>query len=414
MKTVAIISEYNPFHLGHAHHLRKIRQEFGEDTAIVAIMSGNYTQRGEPAIADAFLRAEAAVHAGIQLVLKLPFPFSSAAAERFATAGVSIANRLGVIDSLSFGSECGDVALLSEIAKCMNSAIYQESLAHLQKNAKDRSVGHPKQAQQIFCELFGNRYEEILAQPNNILAIEYLCALQRLSSSITPHTIKREGSSFLETNLCDGTFPSARAIRQLWLSGNGTYEERFEKTKNFLPISSHDIYLHAITDHEMPADVNRLSNVALAFLRNILPSSNVLPADGHGGLYERVQKIAMNAKTIEEVIQHACTKKYTAARVRRLVLYALLGITSSELEAEPQYAQILAMDARGRSLVKEIKKIGHIEILTKPADYVMLSEAARRQAEIDFRADELFQLAKPVVFQGGESFRRTPYLKSTD
>lgn len=414
MKTVAIISEYNPFHLGHAHHLQKIREEIGENTAIVAIMSGNYTQRGELAIADAYLRAKTAVDAGIQLVLKLPFPFSASSAERFASAGVSMAERIGIVDFLSFGSESGDLALLSTIAERMNSAVYQKELFNLQKNAKDRSFGHPKQAALLYGELFGNDCNDVFSQPNNLLALEYLCALQRLKANIQPHTIKRSGSAFLATELKVGDLPSARAIRQHWTSKSNTYDLLFEETKAFLPQSSHSAYQHAISAHEMPTDSNRLSNVVLAFLRNILPKPNVIPADGNGGLYRRVQKAAMNAKSIEEVIQLSCTKKYTAARIRRLVLYALLGITSSEFDVEPQYAQILAMDELGQHLVKEIKKKGSIEILTKPADYMSLSPAACRQAETDFRADELFQLAKPVVMQGGESFRRTPYLKRTD
>lgn len=414
MKTVAIISEYNPFHLGHAYHIDQIRQEFGADTAIIAIMSGNYTQRGELAIADAFIRAKTAVDAGVQLVLKLPFPFSASSAERFASAGVSMANRLGVVDYLSFGSECGAITSLLDIARCMNSSLFKEALNNIQKETADPSFGHPKQAEMLFCELFGEQYKELLAQPNNILAIAYLCALENQNSKILPHTIKREGSSFLATDLQKDTFSSARAIRRQWLSEECAYEELFEKTKAFLPASSHDTYRHAIKENEVPTDFNRLSNVALAFLRNILPVTDLSPADGHGGLYNRVQKIAMNAKNIEEVIQRACTKKYTAARIRRVILYALLGITSSEFKEEPQYAQILAMDMRGQQLVKEIKKNANIEILTKPADYTSLSCAARHQAEIDFRADELFHLAKPVVFQGGESFRRTPYLKRTD
>ena len=414
MKTVAVISEYNPFHLGHAHHLSSIRRTFGEDTAIIAIMSGNYTQRGELAVADAFLRARTAVDAGVQLVLKLPFPFSSSVAERFASAGVSIANRLGVVDHLSFGSECGELSLLTEIAERMNSSAYRERLATLQKDTQNPSFGHPKQAMLLFSDMFGEKYQSILCEPNNILAIEYLRALQKHASPILPHTVKREGDSFLSSELHSDEFPSARAIRQCWLSGEKADVLLFEETKEFLPISSHETYLHAISNMEMPVDSNRLSNVALAFLRNILPNPYAVPADGHGGLYRRVQKKAMNAKSFEEVIQLSCTKKYTAARIRRMVLYALLGVTSSEFAQEPQYAQILAMDERGQRLVKEIKKKGSIELLTKPADYTSLSHEAARQAEIDFRADELFQLAKPVVFQGGTSFRCTPYLKRTE
>lgn len=411
MKTVAIISEYNPFHLGHAYHLEKIREEFGEDTAIIAIMSGNYTQRGEIAIADAYIRAEAAVEAGVQLVLKLPFPFSCSSAEYFANAGISIASSLGVVDAISFGSESGDLSLLARAAERMNTPEYQSAMKTLSQNSKNASLGHPRQALLAYESLFGNEDASLFEKPNNLLALEYLRAIKKDKSDLIAHTVHRRGNGFLETELTEGVLPSANAIRKVWM--DGTANEFSETACSCLPSASRHVFQRAFLTQQMPADINRLSNVILAFLRNIFPNSEAYKADEDGGLYHRVLKKAMDATNMENLIQFSCTKKYTIARIRRLVFYILFGITSSELKEKPHYTQILAMDEVGCALLKKIKNQGQIELLTKPADYDKLSNDARRQAELDFRAEELYLFAKPVVERGGLSYRRTPYLKRT-
>ena len=156
MKNVAIVSEYNPFHRGHAYQIRKIRDEFGADTRIIAIMGGHFTQRGEVAVADKYLRARAAVDAGISLVLELPFPYSSASAEVFAKGAVSIADDLGGIDILSFGSECGDVERLSRVAGRINSKDFQEAFE--KANSKD---GYARAMEQTYITLYGTEDAQI-------------------------------------------------------------------------------------------------------------------------------------------------------------------------------------------------------------------------------------------------------------
>lgn len=402
MKTVAIISEYNPFHKGHAAHLDMIRKAYGDDVAIIAIMSGNYTQRGELAVADAFVRAKAAVRSGVQLVLKLPFPFSTASAEYFAMAGVSIAEGLGVTDVLSFGSECGDLTQLSRVAENLSSPIYK---AHMYEHADatHASLGHARKAELLYRKLFGDTDASLLSSPNNTLGIEYLRALNFIGSTIEPHTVKREGS-YHENELIPDIYPSATAIRNSWRAA--AYEEGFL----FLPEASANVFRQELTSGTFPIDQNELSTVVLAHFRNILTHpSTTLPAEDGGGLYARLCRLSHKATDLQNLIELSKTKKYTTARIRRLIWYALFGVTSSDLCAKPKYTQLLAMDDRGAKLLRRIHRQGTIDILTKPADYHCMSEEAVYQAEKDIRADQLFLLARNVALRNDSPFLRTPY-----
>ena len=211
MKTVAIISEYNPFHSGHLHQIEQIRAEFGEDTRIVAVMSGNYTQRAEIAFLDKAERAKMAVMCGINLVLELPFPYSMASAESFAEAGVRIADALGCVDILSFGSECGDIDLLQAAAEILDSPTFVSAQKKSAKESPD--IGHAALAQIELAGHFDEKTAKALLSPNNILAIEYLKALKRVGSPITPHTVKRFGQDYRATGLENAPHQSAGSIR---------------------------------------------------------------------------------------------------------------------------------------------------------------------------------------------------------
>jgi predicted nucleotidyltransferase len=155
MKTVAVISEYNPFHLGHAYQFAEIRRIYGEDTAIIAVMSGNFVQRGDVAVLGKFDRAEAAVRAGASLVLELPFPFSCSSAEHFAFAGVSLADDLGVVDVLSFGSECGDVSLLSDVAGKMSDPNFIRFFREKLRDKAEKDKGYARVLEESLCAFFG-------------------------------------------------------------------------------------------------------------------------------------------------------------------------------------------------------------------------------------------------------------------
>ena len=402
MKTASIICEYNPFHNGHKYQLDKIKEEYGNDVCIVAVMSGNYTQRGDFAIADKFTRAKIAVMEGVSLVLELPFPYSMQSAEFFASSAIKIITDAVNSDIISFGSECGDASALMRTACNMNSKEYQEVFEKLSR--ENKTSGHPTLCEAAYSATFGKTSDcAVLREPNNLLAIEYIKAIEKSKKSIEIHTFKRAFASHNDALPASGIYASASSIRELFQSGN------VKKALTYLPEHSSEICSLACEAGDMPTNSNRLSNAILAFLRINPPATNT--ADSVGGIENRLRSCAVEAKDLNELITLVSTKRYTNARIRRAIWNSYFGITSSDVRSLPNYTQILAMDERGRKKLKEMKKTSTISILTKPADYVYLPDSAKSQAEISNRADLIFSLTKPAASSGNEFLRSTPYCK---
>ena len=403
MKVAAIIAEYNPFHKGHLYQLNKVREILGEDTAIVAIMSGNFTQRGEVAVVDKTVRARAAVDSGVNLVLEIPFPHSMSSAEFYAKAGVHIANSLGVVDYLVFGSECGDIEMLSRVAKNTSSPEFVSAVTEL--CSKDgRDIGYPAACQKAYAELYGDADVDVLLTPNNILAIEYVKAIQDLGSSIVPVTIKREGAGYNDSIDEKCEYQSASAIREIMRND-------FISALDYIPEFTKDAFSSAHTNGKMPTDEGRLDAAVISFFRLNSPEAPEDIHDATGGLYNRLQDASSDVLTIFALIKNSETKKYTNARIRRAVWYSYFGVTSSEVRTLPGYTQILALDGTGRKLLKVIKKVTDFPVITKPSDYSCLSEVAKSQKEKCQRADGVFMLTEPVPSSGRFPLTFTPYVK---
>ena len=402
MKTVSIVCEYNPFHRGHKYQLKKIKEDFGEDVCIVAVMSGNYTQRGDFAIVDKFTRAKIAVMEGASLVLELPFPFSMQSAEFFASSAVKIITDAVNSDVISFGSECGDAEALRRVSLNMASDEYLSVFQALSE--KDKSAGHPALCQMAYAMAFGDTKDaKILDEPNNLLGVEYIKALHSAKKETEIHTFKRMYASHNDNAPATDEYASASAIRELF------YHKDIEKALSLLPNFSAQICEHSYSTGSMPTDSNRLSNAVLAFLRINPPAHDT--ADSVGGIEHRLRSCALKAKDMDELITLVSTKRYTNARIRRAIWNSYFGITSSDVRQLPCYTQVLAMDERGRKKLKEMKKSSTISILTKPADYVFLPSDAKSQAEASNRADLIFSLTKPTFSSGAEFLRSTPYCK---
>ena len=401
-KIVAVISEYNPFHKGHAHQIECIRRDFGEDTLIIAIMSGNYTQRAEVAFADKLLRATAAVKSGINLVLELPFPFSCASAEFFARSGVAIANALGIVDYLSFGSELGNVDELQAIADNMMSAKFKEALASAHKNAEYANLGYPALVEKIYCNLFG-KIDQRITSPNNTLALEYLKSLSELKSSIKPHTVKREGADYNKVTLERSELPSASAIRE-------AFKLRDCSAFEYMDDASKSVFFDAYKTRQIPCDTERLSTAIISNFRlNPIPDKKI--QDAEGGLYNRLAKLSFETDSITSLTVLAQTKKYTTARIRRATLFSFLGVTSSDVKTLPRYTQVLAMDDLGSKALKSIKKNSALSIITKPSVTKGLDDIALQQKRLSDAADSVFQLTKPQTTSGSYHLTFTPYVK---
>lgn len=404
MKVAAIITEYNPFHNGHQYQIDKIREELGEDTAVIAIMSGNFTQRGDIAIADKSIRAKAAVNCGVNLVLELPFPFSMSSAEFFAKSGVKIANSLGVVDYLAFGSESGDLSELTSIADAMLSHEFSLAQEEIKNDAKYTNCGYPQLCEIALNKISNKKIDSKYFTPNNILAIEYIKALKVFKSDIKPYTVKRYSTGYYDEISDETSIQSATAIRSCLIG-------KCDSALEYVPKNAKSIYLEAIEQNKMPADITNLDIAVISSLRLNSPSSSVEIHDAAGGLYNRLCDLSQKATSISSLITKTETKKYTNARIRRAIWNAYFGVTSSDVRALPCYTQLLATDNIGRSLLRRIKKATDFPVITKPASYKSLGEMIIKQKELSNKADSVFDLSLKSPNDGDFSLKFTPYVK---
>ncbi len=417
MTTVGIIAEYNPFHKGHAYQIKSIRQAFGEDTRIVAVMSGHYPQRGDIAIADKFTRAAAAVASGVNLVLELPFPFSGESAPVFARAGVKILADCR-IDVLSFGSECGDLSALMAASAVMDDEALRERLFQETRSKKN---GYPKETEALLRLRFGDAVAELYKSPNNLLAMEYIRAAKAICPTLSFHTVKRVGSLHGDTVL--SSYSSSTAIRTSIQGGDlaGALEA--------LPETARPYYEMALSQSTFPSDLRALDAAVLSYFCIKAPDGSPDIADAGGGLYRRLFCMAEKATDIDSLILLTATKRYTKARIRRALRNTVLGVTSSDIEEAPLYTQLLAFDEVGQMIARDIKSLGRISLLTKPADAACLPVAAKRQAYRSMRADSLYTLTlrrKPprdlflrcspyrITAKSDENFSRSSFVEGID
>lgn len=399
MTGVAIIAEYNPFHTGHQYHIQSVRDELGADVTVIAIMSGNFTQRGTLAIADKRTRAECAIRGGVDLVVELPFPHSIASAEHFARAGVTLAHAMRA-RYLSFGSECGDVTTLTATAELLRSERYLDRLRTEARLPENRHLGHAALAERVFCELTGGLTD--LFSPNNTLGLEYIKAILAEGLPLCPHTIRRRGASYREELLTDSPYQSAAAIRQALLQDDPAAWAH-------LPIGTQQTLRRAQREGLFPIREEALSTARLASLR-LNPTPLSAPADAADGLYNRLQTLSLRADSITALTALAETRKFTRARIRRVLWYSYLGVTSSEMQEKPLYTQILGMNNRGKAYLRSLSGKAGLPLLTKPSATATLSDAARRQKATADRADAIQDLALPTPRSGISALTLTPFV----
>ena len=402
MTTVAIVTEYNPFHSGHKYQIDCIRERFGPDTRIVTVMSGNFTQRGEVAILDKGERAKNAIDSGVNLVLELPFPFSISSAELFARGAIAIIDRLGIVDYLAFGSEDGDTDRLVEYAKNCSSSEYNDKLQELIKN--EGGEGYPALCEKAYKLAFGEAAHIVSMTPNNILGIEYIKALIERKSNIKPIAFLRLGADYNDEIVNENAHQSASGIRLALTSGD-------DSALNFVPFSTKQSISTCKISGTFPADSQRLSTAIISSIRLNTPSTMGHIHDVGGGLYNRLYASAKEATDLGTLISLTETKKYTRARIRRAIWYSFLGVTSSDVKESPEYTQVLGMDEVGKMMLKEIGKQSSLPIVTKPSRSSILSEIAKRQLANSQRADSVFELCKPSPGKGDAPLRFSPYVK---
>jgi len=401
---IGIICEYNPFHNGHLYHIEKIREEFGAETNIIAVMSGNYVQRGGVAIADKGLRAKCAVESGVNLVLELPFPFSMSSAEYFAKSAIHILSSIGCVDIVSFGSESGSIDELTSIANTMLTKEFEIEFERLSADAEAKKCGHAALYELALKNVLRTEVVSLSLTPNNILAVEYIKAIISSKSSLKAHTVKRINNAFSDENMVPGNIQSATAIRN-------SIDKKDISALEFTPNITKGIILDAISTGDFPCENEKLSTAIISTLRLNLPSNYESIHDTSGGLYNRLRELSFKTNTIDSLICAAESKNFTKARIRRTLFYSLLGVTSSQFNELPAYTQLLAFDSRGRAMLKTIGKHSCFPVLTKPSDLQKLPENALPQKMLSDKADTIFQLTKPIPKDGYSALRYTPHVK---
>ena len=396
MAAAGIIAEYNPLHLGHCCQLRRLRALLGEETPVICAMSGNFVQRGDFALLGKHARAEAAVRSGADLVLEIPLSWACAPAERFAQGGVEVLQATGLVTDLVFGSESADAGAIRSATEALLGPDFPEALRR--ELAGPHSFAAARQ--RALAGLIGEEGAEVLSRPNDILAVEYAKALSREGSEVHLVPILRQGAGHDQDG---GEYPSAGSIRRMIQEGR-----RAEALAAMAP-AMRELYEAEEARGRAPVFAAGAERAILAQLRR-MGEADFLALDAGGeGLGNRLAAAAREAASLEEVLDRAKTKRYAYSRLRRLALWAYLGLRPETLPARVPYLRPLAMNQRGRALLAEARRRGALPILTKPADVRRLTPEAQAVFRREVLATDLYTLAFPGdPAPGGAEWREGP------
>lgn len=387
MKIVGLITEYNPFHNGHLYHIKEALAKSGADAAIVC-MSGDFVQRGEPAVLSKFYRAQMAIEQGASAVFELPVCFSTGSAEYFASYAVKMLNAMGCVDFLCFGSESYDLVILDRIAEIL---IHEpEEYQRLLKEQLKSGLSYPKaRSNALSFYLDDPSLAELLSQPNNILGIEYLKALKRTRSTIKPLTIRRIGNDYHEATLNREAFSSATSIRSALLGAD------FPQLTMAMPASCERL-LSSLYHKEFPI---QLSDLSLILKYKLLQVDSTILMQYQDVTEELANRILHNLNQYENLPQFLSllhTKELTYSRICRALLHIVLDIKKEDvsyyLSADTvPYLRLLGFQKKDRAILTSIKQSGLAPILSKQSQIQSLTDEARILLSYDIKASELYR-----------------------
>lgn len=401
VEAAGIMIEYNPMHTGHLHLVRQIRALLGAQTPVVGVMSGDFVQRGDFALVRRQARARAAAESGVDLVLELPLPWAAAPAERFAGGGVEILTAAGVVTHLAFGSECGAAEPLMRAAACLETEAYRAAL----RRRLSSGASFAACRQDAVAEVLGPEDAAVLARPNNNLGVEYCRALLRQGSPIRPLTVLRAGDPH-DSAAPAGGHPSASAIRALARAG-----ER-ERALALMAPAMAEAYRAEEAAGRAPVLAETCERAVLARLRSMTEADFAALDSGREGLYRRLYRAAQEGASVEAVLEAAKTKRYAHARLRRMVLWAYLGVTPAALPERVPYLRVLAANAAGRKLLARMRKSASLPVVTKPGSIRRLGRSAQELFALESRGADLYALAYPdlAASAGGALWRAGPVM----
>jgi len=396
MNILGIVSEYNPFHNGHEYHIISSKAQLGEETPVVCVMSGDFVQRGEPALFSKFARAEAACRCGADLVIELPLPWALSSAEKFAQGAVGLLGALGV-SHLSFGSETGETKPLETIAQCLSDESFNHEVKD--KMNSDSSLSYAK-ARQIVAETKLGELALQLELPNNILGVEYLKAIKQLNMKINPITVQRFGSAHDKTGSIGPK--SASELRRIVMQGNDITEH--------IPINASKVYLNEQERGRIQTNRAVMETAIISRLRMFDEEYFGMLPDAADGLGSRLYKAICEETNLDSILAAAKTKRYALARIRRILMCACLAIKAGMNEGIPPYARVLAANEKGRVLLKELGEKSTIPLITKPASVRKLSPECVKLFELGAAAHDFYVLGYKATAEkrGGMDWKTSP------
>ena len=415
MKVTGIIAEYDPFHNGHRYQLERAVEMSGAD-AVVVVMSGSFTQRGTPAFYDKMARTHAALMNGADLIIELPYIYACNAGSEFARGGVGILERLGVVTDLAFGSECGDLDQLAEIAAVTSEMSDEAPFVSELRRLTGTGLPYPMAVCRAVSAVCGQRYGNILKSPNNVLGIEYLRALDRQESEIVPHCIVRRGAAHGEERILPFSpaagksgkrdvseqsyqFASASALRKILRESGesgGQKEagkaagEYIGKIAAYLPPESAEIF----RKEPFFCDMQKMYRLLRYRLLTSDPEHLRTVYTVSEGIENRLKRAASVAESWEEFLEEAGTKRYTEARIRRMAAHILMDLTGEQYRSlrDTFYARVLGFSETGGKLLRLIRRKGKTEVISNLSGISHLEEKTASALSWDKKAADLRNL----------------------
>lgn len=373
---LCIISEYNPFHFGHLYHLNESISQTDTDFKVV-IISGNFVQRGEPSIINKWEKAKVALSAGFDLVLELPTLYAISSAENFANGSIKIADQIGS-NYISFGSESGDLEKLKKLSSLINKN-EKEYITNV-KGKIAEGFSYPKSQELVIDKMFGNEFLGV-CKPNNILGLEYLKSLNAISSNITPITVKRD--------LDKSSSSDVRALLR-------TSGFKIEDLKNSIPDFSYEVLAENIENGNAVLSLKAFEKEIIYILRTIDNEKLKNIPDVPENMLSNLKKIACSTNSLDELITVLKNKSITQARIQRILLYILLGITKSDMELSKRitpYVRVLGMSENGKKILSDISKDINVITSVKAFEKTCDDSDLLRMLEIDKKATDIYTLA---------------------
>ena len=389
-RVLGIIAEYNPFHNGHFYHIAKSKQETGAQY-VVAVMSGNFVQRGNTSIINKWTKARMALLNGVDLVIELPTVYSISSAENFAEGAIKILNSLGIVEVLSFGMETNDISTLNNIA----NVLYNEPKEYITMLSHELKKGNsfPKARENALLLYLNDikRYANVLSGSNNILGIEYLKAMRKTKSTIIPIGVKREKVLYNDKYIVD-EFASATAIRKMLMT------KQLNDISKVMPRSSYLLLGEELKKGHYVIDISRFEKEIIYNLRKMSAEDIAKLPDVSEGLENSIKNAADSCNTLNDLINIVKTKRFTQTRIQRILLYSLLGIEKKQMEISRRiipYARVLGFNNKGKELISEMMNLNpKLNIVTSVKKYIdtVANKNLKEMLETDILATNIYTL----------------------